>query len=203
MAEIQELVKSGIKITKQMQNIPFFEVIKATTPFNFYSLNLKDPQDLEVFNEITISANNLIKYIKSTGTGYKGNRINEVGRNIELVFVEELKKSKLKPFQLKATGYPDIKIIDSFGRVTFLECKAVSQDWESTLRSFYYTSGKKIDADARHLLIAWDVCKESGEYWVVKGWKLVDLSRLMVDTKMEFHSNNKQIYTKDLIIAQK
>lgn len=203
MAEIHDLVQSGIEITRQMQNIPFFEVIKATTKFQFHSMNLQDPQDLEVFNEITISANNLIKYIKSTGTGYKGNRINEVGRNIELVFVEELKKSKLKPFQLTSAGYPDIKIIDSFGRVTFLESKAVSQDWESTFRSFYYTNGKKIDADARHLLIGWDVSKESGEYWVVKGWKLVDLSKLMVDTKMEFHSNNKQVYRKELILAQK
>lgn len=201
MAEIHDLVKDGIRVSKRMQNIPFSEVVKATTPFEFYPINQTDPHDIELLKEIKTSAKNFINHVTRTHTRFEGGRINEVGRRIEEVFVEELKKSKLIPTQLTA-GYPDIKIVDSHNRVTYLESKVVSQDWESTFRSFYYTGGKKIDSNARHLLIGWDISKETGNYWIMKGWKLVDLSKLMVDTKMEFHSNNKQIYTPELILAE-
>ena len=155
-----------------------------------------------MFNEIKTSAINFINHVTRIHTRFEGKRINEVGRRIEEVFVEELKKSKLIPTQLTSSGYPDIKIVDSHNRVTYLESKVVSQDWESTFRSFYYTSGKKIDSSGRHLLIGWDISEETGNYWIMNGWKLVDLSKLMVDTKMEFHSNNKQIYTPELILAE-
>jgi hypothetical protein len=202
MAEIHDLIKDGIKISKKIQNIPFSELLKATTPFEVYSLDRRDPSDVELLNDITTSAKNFIKSINRTHTRFEGKRINEVGRRIEEVFVEELKKSKLKPVQLTASGYPDIKIADSHNRVTFLESKAVSKDWDSSFRSFYYTSGKKIDASGRHLLISWDISNETGNYWKVNGWKLIDLANLIITTKMEFQSNNKKIYDAKLILAE-
>jgi hypothetical protein len=202
MTEIHELIKEGIKISKKIQNIPFSELLKATTPFDVYCINPNDPKDVELLNEITTAAKNFIKSVERTHTRFEGKRINEVGRRIEEVFVEELKKSKLKPVQLTTAGYPDIKIVDSHERVTFLESKAISGDWDSSFRSFYYTSGKKIDSSGRHLLIAWDISNETGNYWKLKGWKLVDLSNLMITTKLEFQSNNQKLYNSKLIIAQ-
>jgi hypothetical protein len=202
MAEIHDLIKDGIKIAKNIQNIPFSDLLKATTPFEVYSLNLADPQDTEFLTDIKTAAKNFIKSVDRTHTRFEGKRINEVGRRIEEVFVEELKKSKLKPVQLTASGYPDIKIVDSYDRIIFLESKAVSKDWNSSFRSFYYTSGKKIDSNGRHLLIAWDISNETGNYWKVKGWKLIDLTNLMITTKMEFQSNNQKIYDKKMIIAE-
>ena len=202
MAEIHEFIKEGIKISKKIQNIPFSELLRSTTPFDVYSLNAKDPKDLELVEQITTSANNFIKSINRTHTRFEGKRINEVGRRIEEVFVEELKKSKLTPLQLITPGYPDIKIVDAYERVTYLESKAISGDWDSSFRSFYYTSGNKIDSAGRHILIAWDISNETGNYWKLNGWKLVELYNLIITTKFEFQSNNQKIYDSKLIIAK-
>jgi hypothetical protein len=202
MAEIHDLIKNGIIISKKIKNIPFSELLRATTPFEVYSLNLADPQDAELLNDLKTSAKKFIAQLERTHTRFEGGRINEVGKRIEEVFVEELKKTKLKPTLLSAAGYPDIKILDSHERVTFIESKAVSQDWDSSFRSFYYTSGKKIDSSGRHLLIAWDLSKERDNYWKVNGWKLIDLVNLEITTKMEFQSNNQKLYKSNLILAK-
>ncbi len=202
MAEIHDFIKDGIKISKKIQNIAFSDLIKATTPFEIYSIDLTDNRDVELLTEIKKSAKNFIKYADRTHQRFEGKRINEVGKRIEEVFVEELKKSKLQPTLLTTAGYPDIKIVDSYNGVTYLESKAVSRDWQSSFRSFYYTSGKKIDSNGRHLLIAWDIFNETGDYWKVNGWKLIDLAKLAITTKMEFQSNNKKLYARELILDQ-
>jgi len=202
MAEIHDLIKEGIKISKKIKNIPFSDLLRATTAFEVYPIDLKETKDVELLNELTSSAKNFLKSIERTHTRFEGKRINEVGRRIEEVFVEELKKSKLTPLQLTSSGYPDIKIVDSYGRVTYLESKAISGDWDSSFRSFYYTSGKKIDSAARHILIAWDISNETGNYWKLNGWKLVELYNLSITTKFEFQSNNQKIYDPKLVIAK-
>jgi hypothetical protein len=201
MAEIHDLIEQSIILSRKIKKIPFSDLVKATTEFKIFPLNLQDEQDLALFNEIKTSAINYIKYVTRIHQRYEGKRINEVGRRIEEAFVEELKKTKLLPTQLKSSGYPDIKIVDQFGRVTYLESKAVSKDWESSFRSFYYTSGKKIDSSGRHLLIAWDITEEKDDYWKVNGWKLVELSNLEITIKLEFQSNNQKLYDSKLILA--
>ena len=42
MAEIHDLVKEGIIVSRKIQNIPFSDVVKATTPLKFIPLNLQD-----------------------------------------------------------------------------------------------------------------------------------------------------------------
>jgi len=202
MAEIHDLIEQSIILSRKIKKIPFSDLVKATTEFEIFPLNLQDEQDLALFNEIKTSAINYIKYVTRIHQRYEGKRINEVGRRIEEAFVEELKKTKLLPTQLKSSGYPDIKIVDQFGRVTYLESKAVSKDWESSFRSFYYTSGKKIDSSGRHLLIAWDITEEKDDYWKVNGWKLVELSNLEITIKLEFQSNNQKLYDSKLILAK-
>jgi len=202
MAEIHDLIKQGITLSKKIKKISFSDLVKATTEYEIFPLNLQDEKDLALFNEIKTSAINYIIYVTRIHQRYEGKRINEVGRRIEEAFVEELKKTKLQPIQLKSSGYPDIKIVDQFGRVTYLESKAVSKDWESSFRSFYYTSGKKIDSSGRHLLIAWDITEEKDDYWKVNGWKLIELSKLEITIKLEFQSNNQKLYDSKLILAE-
>jgi len=202
MAEIHDLIKQGTTLSKKIKKIPFSDLVKATTNFEIHNLNLQDEKDRVLFNEIKTSATNYIKYVTRIHQRYEGKRINEVGRRIEEAFVEELKKTNLISTQLKSSGYPDIKIVDQFGRVTYLESKAVSKDWASSFRSFYYTSGKKIDSSGRHLLIAWDISNETGDYWKVNGWKLIDLSKLEITIKLEFQSNNQKLYDSKLILAE-
>ena len=54
---------------------------------------------------------------------------------------------------LPTMGYPDIELVDQHGRLTYLEVKISSSVKHSSLRSFYYTTGKKIKTDASHLLL--------------------------------------------------
>lgn len=184
--------------------ICFPDLVKATTGREVYKLDIDgNKRDKALFTELEKAAENFIKYINRTQVRFQGDRINDVGKRIEEIFVEELKKTKLEPTLLRSSGYPDMKVIDVSGRVTYLESKAVSKDWESTFRSFYYTNGSKIDSDARHLLIAWKLNEETGKYWEVTGYKFCDLFNLaQMNVKLEFNSNNKMLYHNDMILSE-
>jgi hypothetical protein len=146
-----ELIQSGIKISNQLKSVTFPELVKATSDYEVIRFDLNSVDDTQLFNQLTKSAKNLVQYMGRNQLGFKAIRPNEVGKRIEEVFVEELKKTDLKPIQLKSSGYPDIKIIDSNGNVTFLESKATSTKKNTSLRSFYYSNGKKINATGKHL----------------------------------------------------
>jgi hypothetical protein len=200
MATIQGLMTDVSQLTGK---ISFQELVNTTTEFNVIPLDKNTKPDQDLINEIVRSTKNYISYTTRTRQRYEGRRINDVGKRIEEAFVEELKKSaNLTPTLLGKTGYPDIKITDQNDRVTYLESKAISKSWESGFRSFYFTNGEKIESDARHLLIAWDIIEESPRYWKVNGWRLCDLSHLNnLNIKLEFNSNNKVLYSGDLDIA--
>lgn len=200
MPTINELMRDVSQLTGK---ISFPQLVNATTGFKVIALDVGDGTDKVLLDEIVKSSRNYIAYTTRTHQRYEGSRINDVGKRIEEAFVEELKKSaKLTPTLLGKTGYPDIKITDLSNRITYLESKAISKSWDSSFRSFYFTNGDKIESDARHLLIAWDIEEETPRYWKVNGWRLLDISHLNnLNIKLEFNSNNKVLYSGDLDIA--
>jgi hypothetical protein len=200
MSKIRQLINETNEISGR---ISFPDLVRSTTPYEISKLDLKNNKnDLNLFKELANAAINFIEYTKRIHQRFEGNRINEVGKRIEEAFVEELKKTKLRPKLLRKAGYPDMKICDSAERITYLESKAISEDWESTLRSFYYTDGSKIDSNARHLLIAWRIEEEREKYWKVIGWKICDLYNLQqIDVKLEFNSNNRILYSDSMILG--
>ncbi len=183
--------------------VAFPDLVEGTTGFKVEKLDpANNPDDLVLFNELEKAACNFIRYIDRTRTRYHGERPNDVGKQFEEVFVEELKKTTLKPTQLKKSGYPDMKVVDAFGRVTYLESKVVSKNWDNGLRSFYYSTGTKIDSDARHLVIAWDIREEREKYWKVAGYKLCDLYVLSnIKVKLEYNSSNDVLYTEEMVVS--
>jgi len=183
--------------------IVFQDLVKGTTGFRVEKLDpANNSDDLVLFKELEKAARNFIRHIDRTRTRYHGERPNDVGKQFEEVFVEELKKTTLRPTQLKESGYPDMKVIDAAGRVTYLESKVVSKNWKNGLRSFYYSTGTKIDSDARHLVIAWDIQEEKDKYWKVAGYKLCDLYGLSnIKVKLEYNSNNKVLYTDEMVVS--
>ncbi len=42
----------------------------------------------------------------------------------------------------------------------------------------------------------------NGNVYKCKSWKILSLENLSVDVKYEFNSDNKRIYTKELILAE-
>jgi len=199
MSKIRQLINETTEISGRLS---FPDLIKATTQYEISKLDLKNNEnDRELFKELTNATKNFIDYTNRIRQRFEGNRINEVGKRIEEAFVEELKKTKLRPELLRKAGYPDMKINDRAERITYLESKAISEDWGSTFRSFYYTDGSKIDSNARHLLIAWHIKEERERYWKVIGGKICDLYNLeQIDVKLEFNSNNRILYSNSMIL---
>lgn len=203
MPDLSELIKASLTLSKEIEFVPFPFLVKATTDYDVIPLNIKSLEDdKQLLNELVDSANNFINYASRIRQRFQGDRINDVGKRIEEAFVEELKKTRLNPILLKKSGYPDIKVLDFNGRTTYLESKAVSKDWNSSFRSFYYTDGKKLEANARHLLIAWDIIEETPKYWKINGWKICDLYYLKMKIKLEFNSNNKELYSNEMLLSQ-
>ena len=130
----------------------------------------------------------------STHSRYEGSRINEVGRRIEEIAVNEMNKTPLLTVRrLGKTGYPDIEI-SHIQRISYLEMKTSSVNEEhSTFRYFYYSNVDKIKANARHLLLNIAVTQENPGYWKVDNWVLSDLSKLSVSLKNEFNASKKDL----------
>lgn len=203
MAEIPSFQELYSMVSQISGKVVFPDLVKETTGFRVEKLDpVNNSDDLALFKELEKAARNFIRHIDRTKTRYRGERPNDVGKQFEEVFVEELKKTTLEPTQLKKSGYPDMKVIDAAGRVTYLESKVVSKDWNNGLRSFYYSTGTKIDSDARHLVIAWDIQEEKEKYWKVAGYKLCDLYALTdMKVKLEYNSSNKELYTDEMIVS--
>ena len=198
-----ELIKSAVKASEILKNVTLPELIEATSNYRVIPLNTANKEDKELYDSLTRAADNLIKICQKTRRRFQGNRINEVGIAIEEEFVQELRKTTLAPKLLAEKGYPDMEVDDQYGRKTYLESKATSKRWDDTFRSFYYSTGKKIATDARHLLIGWKIEEENDKYWKVIDWKIVDLCHLKLGLKSEFNASNKDIYIKTAKVENK
>jgi len=126
--------------------------------------------------------------------------VNEVGRRIEKGLVNEMDKYPLQVRQLPKSGYPDIEI-DYNGYIIYLGMKTSAVKKNSGFRFFYYTSGDKIIADARHLLLDIILTEETSRYWKVDSWALSNLSKLNVKVKKEFNISKSDLLEKYLQIV--
>jgi len=197
----KDLIKSAVNASEILKNIALPELVEATSNYKVIPLKTNNKEDKELYDKITRAANNLITICRKTRRRFQGNRINEVGNAIEEEFVQELRKIDLTPNLLIEKGYPDMEIDDKYGRKTYLESKATSKNWDDTFRSFYYSAGKKITKDARHLLIGWKVEEERDKYWKIVDWRLVDLYTLRVGLKSEFNASNKDVYMETSVLT--
>ncbi len=101
------------------------------------------------------------------------------------------------------SGYPDLRITDeASGAVFYLDPKLVEQgSAESTFRTFYFEPKNetlKITDDAVHLLAGIEHDGKD-QQWTFTGWRLVDLSKLRVRLKAEFHASNAELYQKSVL----
>ncbi len=149
-----------------------------------------DAADQKLLNTIKAAMDNFMAASRKSGTRYKASRANEAGSKMESAIVEEMKKTSLNPEKLGKTGYPDLKITLD-GQTSYIELKTSAQGnkAETHHRLFYFTSGKKIKADAHHLLLQIQICKEAEIYWKVEYWELRDLYNLKVGLKTEWNAN--------------
>lgn len=135
-------------------------------------------------------------------------RPNEVGNDIERHIHTALENEEgvsVVPMPY-STGYPDIKANFTDIRETiFVECKTFGIGNEATtMRSFYLSPGpaikSKVDCDALHVVISYEM-QRSGDTYVPRSYKLVDLYDLPCRLKEEWQSTNRHLYDEDRVLT--
>lgn len=202
------------QMLRPLKDIPLNLVIEALCDkkiIPFDKSDTKDQQVLDKLKKVCVKAG-----LEVNKKGIIRSRPNEVGNDIEPFVKGALKLVGYQAYtprtitgKSKATGYPDIEFVDESGRANYLECKTYNiENISTTQRSFYLSPSEdfKITKDAHHLVVSFEifVAGMSGRNYVFncKSWKILSIENLLVDVKYEFNSDNRRLYSEDLILAE-
>ena len=223
MERIEEYRRIIQKILEAFTNVPFTVVVESATGKTINPVNLNDPKDRELIDDLKTIADNILteffeksitlgEYRKLGKKSAKTFRPNEVSVFLEHTFpkkfmeIKESLKTIVNVVHLKESGYPDEKIIDKYGRVTFLEIKATTRPDSGSPRDFFFTplgnTKKKVDSDGHHLLLGFVIEEARPKTFRTIGWKLVDLSKIFVSMKPEFNTDNRELYKRGAVITE-
>jgi hypothetical protein len=200
------------QMLKPLKGLSLEVIIEGISGHKIIPFNKTDPKDQQILEILEICAKNVKEHVNNKINGISRNRVNEVGNDIEPIVEKELNnigyKSNRPTTQnghKKSSGYPDLEFIDKFGNLNYLECKTFNiKNINTTQRSFYLSPSKnfKILQDAHHFGISFEVYEEQSNIYKIKSWKILDLSKLTLNVKYEFNSDNKHLYNKELILAE-
>lgn len=214
IADERKIIQFIEKQLKPLQNIPLRLVIRALSGYEIIPFNKNDEKDQILLKKLVKVAQLAAENINKVGIITK--RPNEVGNAIEKYVKEALNKvgfSASTPFtatgKKKATGYPDIEFVDDYGRTNYLECKTHNKETIHTSQRTFYLSPSsdfKVTKNAHHLVLSYEIY-ESGQIsskriYKCRSWKILSIANLLVDIKYEFNSDNKRLYSTDLILQQ-
>jgi hypothetical protein len=176
-------------IMRRIRNIPFSYVIEMTTGHKVIPLS---KEDKEVIDEIFKAAQAVLEEAKEED--YSTLRPNEISNRLE-----DKLRSKLNGVipENKVAGYPNI-MIERMEKVYYVEVKLAEIDkLDSSFRTFYYEPVElaKVTKDARHIMVGFLHKAKS-----IIGFKIVDLSKINVNLKSEFNTNNKELYKSETVI---
>lgn len=213
---IEELEKAISQFLNPLKNIPFKIAIKAISGCKVIPFDKDSQEDQQLLKDLVEATKIGAKNANQKGIFTR--RANEVGNHIEPFMIEALNKIGLKADRpttkegkKKAVGYPDIFIKDRKGRPNYIECKTYNErNYQTTQRSFYFSPAErptdfKVIYDARHIVISFKI--ESAERngksaFVPVSWKIFSTDNLIGQIKHEFNSSNKQMYTKEALLAE-
>ena len=127
-------------------------------------------------------------------------RVNEVGNKIEPYVVRSFNSiggyTASVPLG-KTAGYPDVLVAECDNRYTYVECKTYSRSSiNSSFRSFFFSVSEtfKVEHDARHLVVGFEITKVGDQQFRPVGFKVLDAYDLPCTLKKEWNSNNKLLY---------
>lgn len=210
---VERLESTLAAFLSPLKNLPFDVVIKAITGYSVVPFNKESEADAALLGRLSEALQDAVT--EANRVGIFTDRPNEVGNHIEPFVRDALVRVGCKAAipttkygKHKASGYPDIEIKDVDDRVSYLECKTYSiKSEESSFRAFYLqpSEDNKITADARHLLVGFEVKSQrrgTRMVYVPTRWRLYTLERLRVQVKHEFNASNLDIYREDSILAE-
>ena len=191
------------ELTKPAKQMPFKDVIAATTQHRILDFDTNNPAHVELRKKILGAA--ALAGERARKTGLAAARANEAGNYMESFVKTALRDAGLQARtpvnatgEAQATAYPDIEI--SGPTPCYLELKTYSASTANTTqRTFYYSpsSTPKVTRDALHLLLAFQLEKteRAGKIvFVPVRWKLISLQDLQVELKFEFNQSNRGLY---------
>ena len=210
---IKQLEETIGKFLEPLKGIPFTVAIKALTGFKVLAFDPSFGQNRKLLEQLSDASQ--ISGQKAFREGIFTARPNEAGNHIEPFVVEALRQAGLradKPIsksgKRKAAGYPDIQIEDESGRIVYLECKTYNTLKKGqSFRTFYFSPSEdpKITTDAFHLLMSFelDTAQRKGKKaFIPISWQIYTLDKLLIQVKHEFNASNRELYTKEALLAQ-
>jgi len=210
---LKELIGTLTKDREAFEDIPFRDVIEATTGHQVMPFDPSQPSDKELLESIEAALDASFERfnVAESPTNEEG-RINEVSSHFEEAMMDFLndqpgircERPPTASGKIQHSGYPDLKIIhEASGQIVYLDPKLVARgSFDSAFRSFYFTpriETNKVLDDACHLLVGIEHNGEVGA-WKFLHWHLVDLYGFRVQLKAEFQSGNRELYQADQII---
>ncbi len=211
---IKQLEDTIAKFMAPLEGIPFPIAIKAISGHEVIPFDRGNKQDLDLLEKLCQGADIAGKQAFQDGIFRK--RPNEVGNDIEPYVKTALKTIGLQadtPItqrqRRQAMGYPDIEVIDSYGRITYLECKTYNlANIGTTQRAFYFSPSRescKVTADARHLVMSFQIemaQRRGQQAYVPVHWRIYSTDSMVVQVKHEFNASNRQIYKQEALLAE-
>ena len=193
------------ELAKPAKQIPFKEVISATTQHRILDFDPNNVAHRELLKRLSAAA--ATAATNARAAGLFSTRPNEAGNHMELFVKAALKEAGLTARtpvttagEAQTTGYPDVEILGEIP--CYLELKTYSATTANTTqRSFYYSPSEnpKVTRDALHLLLAYELerTEQNGRTtFTPTHWKLLTLQNLEVDLKFEFNQSNRGLYGK-------
>ncbi len=207
-AETGKLIVAVAEAGGELKDIPFADVVKATTGKRILPFDQKNDADRELLAKIGLALDEVIIRMNATNSvAQKQRRINEVSSHFE----DEMKRvlndvpefscdfPHLASGKIQRSGYPDLRLVEKkSGRVIYLDPKLYEEgSRNSSFRTFYFEPKKetnKILDDAHHLIVGFAHDGRKSGQWKFLSWELVDLSQFKVRLKAEFQGSNHDLY---------
>jgi len=214
MKEYQKVIR---EILSAFEGVSFPVIVESSTGFKVFGVDKEKDTDLiddiasiarlitRRYYKVFVTRETYRMVIKKVAKAF---RPNEVGRVLEYEIYNTPKNFKVikEVMPLKQVGYPDIKLIDQTGGVTFVDIKATTRPDVGSPRDFYYSTKEKtiekINSDGLHLLLGFIIKEVKPEQFITVGWKLVDLSKIKVSIKAEFNADNLEIYKQEAVVIE-
>jgi len=210
---IKQLEQAISRFLEPMKGIPFPIAIRALTGFKVLAFDISLAPNKKLLEQLSKAAE--LGGKKAFQEGIFTARPNEAGNHIEPFVVESLRyvglkadKPISKSGKKKAAGYPDIQIDDQSGRRVYLDCKTYNTlTKDQSFRTFYFSPSEdpKITKDAFHLLMSFelDTAERKGKRaFIPISWQIYTLDKLLIQVKHEFNASNRELYTKEALLAQ-
>jgi hypothetical protein len=197
-----------------LKSVPLNLVVESLSWHKIKKFNKNDTKDINTLNTLKEVAKNTC--IEINKEWILRSRPNEVWNDVE-VFIKNSFSTlnltadtpKTKSWKKKSTWYPDLEFIDKDWRYNYVECKTYNiENIDTTQRSFYLSPSDdfKITKEAVHYVISIEIYVDKGVWnknlYKSKWWKILSIDNLDVDVKYEFNSDNKRLYSEELILSE-